>query len=102
MNRYLKLVSVCVVILAFLSVLKGAQTDSSFKSIHQLELEKHQKDTTLPDTIAQTAPAESVMTPETQVRAAINLSLLLVITIILIAAIAIYFIVRSMSHSQRE
>jgi hypothetical protein len=102
MDTRLKLVGICIISLAFVSVLKGAQSDSSFKSIHQFELEQHQKDTTQPDTIAQTTPAESVVTPETQARAVVNLSLLIVITIILIVAIAIYFIIRSMSRSQRE
>lgn len=94
----------CIVILAFLSVLEGAQSDSSFKSIHQLELEQHQKDTNQHDTTVKikTAPPESSIAPETQVKAVINLSLLIVITIILIIAIAIYFIVRNMSRSQRE
>ncbi|KPJ71390.1 hypothetical protein AMJ52_08640 [candidate division TA06 bacterium DG_78] len=103
MNNYFKLLSMCIISLAFLSVLEGAQSDSSFKSIHQLELEQHQKDTSQHDTIVKiiTVP-ESTVTPETQVKAVINLSLLIVITIVLIVAIAIYFIVRSMSRSQRE
>jgi hypothetical protein len=102
MNTYLKLAIMCIMCAAFLSVLEGAQSDSSFKSIHRLESEQHQKDTTLPDTVAQTAPEESTVTPETQAKAVINLSLLIVITIILIVGIAIYFIVRSTSQSQRE
>jgi hypothetical protein len=104
MNKYLKFVGIYIISLAFLSVLEGAQSDSSFKSIHQLELEQHQKDTRQHDTTIKikTAPEESTAIPETQVKAVINLSLLIVITIVLIIAIAIYFIVRSMSRSQRE
>jgi hypothetical protein len=102
MNTYLKLVSMCIISVAFLSVLDAAQSDSSFKSIHQLESEQHQKDTTKPDTIANTAPEESTVAPETQTKAVINLSLLIVITIVLIAVIAIYFIIRNVSRSQRE
>jgi hypothetical protein len=104
MNRYLKLVSICIISVAVLYAQKGIQPDSSFKSIHRLELEQHQKDTSQHDTTVKikTALPESTVTPEIKVKAVINLSLLIVVTIVLIVAIAIYFIVRSMSRSQRE
>jgi len=70
--------------------------DTNFKSIHQIEYELHQKDTTKVDTTLKIKSEKINTLPEVnrQVGTIINFSLLILIIIILIVIVAVFLIAR--------
>lgn len=104
MSNCTKLISLFIFTFFIVYANERVKPDSNFKSIHQLELEQHQKDTTKSDTIEkiQELEKENIPSEETQVKAVINFSLLIVISVLLIITIAILLIVRSVYRAKRE